>query len=156
MVSHMIHMCVASGSLFTVGFNGRGQLGHGSTLSVAEPAPVLRLAEKHVVDVACSYFHTAIVTSDGELFTCGRNDFGQLGIASSSDAAEDDDSGPHSNNSSGGGPTGTADKHYPQPVRFFFRHPVLAVACGQHHTIASLCTSLRLVKRRIATAAIEL
>ncbi|TYZ63890.1 hypothetical protein PybrP1_006253, partial [[Pythium] brassicae (nom. inval.)] len=104
----------ASGSLFTVGFNGRGQLGHGSTLTTAEPAPVLRLAEKHVVDVACSYFHSAVVTSDGELFTCGRNDFGQLGTAD-------------------GG-----DKHFPHPVSFSLRHPVLTVACGQHHTVASL------------------
>lgn len=110
----------ASGSLFTVGFNGRGQLGHGSTLSTAEPAPVLRLAEKHVVDVACSYFHTAVVTSGGELYTCGRNDFGQLGTDDGSDG------------------DGAGDKHFPHPVSYSFRHPVLTVACGQHHTLASL------------------
>lgn len=113
---------IASGTLFTVGFNGRGQLGHGTTLSVAEPTAVQSLAGKHVVDVACSYFHTTIVTSDGELFTCGRNDFGQLGV---------------------GGDDNGADKHVPHPVSFFFRHPVLAVACGQHHTVVSLSTSAR-------------
>lgn len=109
--------------LFTVGFNGRGQLGHGTTLSVAEPTAVQSLAAKHVVDVACSYFHTAIVTSDGELFTCGRNDFGQLGLGDGDD-------------------NGSADKHVPHPASFFFRHPVLTVACGQHHTVVSLSTSV--------------
>uniref|UniRef100_K3WGV0 BTB domain-containing protein n=1 Tax=Globisporangium ultimum (strain ATCC 200006 / CBS 805.95 / DAOM BR144) TaxID=431595 RepID=K3WGV0_GLOUD len=115
----------ASGTLYTVGFNSRGQLGHGTTVSMSEPSPIHTeehacddtgegIVGKRVMDVACSYFHTAIVTTDGALYTCGRNDFGQLGTSDG------------------------VDKHAPHPVRFFFRHPVLAVACGQHHTLASL------------------
>lgn len=109
-------MPAASGTLYTVGFNSRGQLGHGTTTSTAEPTAVQELSGKHVIDVACSYFHTAVVTAEGELYACGRNDFGQLGTKDG------------------------VDKHVPHPVSYFFRHPVLAVACGQHHTVVALST----------------
>ncbi|KAG7400056.1 hypothetical protein PHYBOEH_007124 [Phytophthora boehmeriae] len=103
-----------TGNLYTVGFNMRGQLGLGSATTVTEPTLVEELAGKRVVDVACSYFHTAIIMDDGELYSCGCNDFGQLG------------SGDHNG------------RLIPHPVGYFFRRPVLAVACGQHYTVASL------------------
>ena len=106
----------ANGQLYTVGLNVHGQLGIGSTTNVEEPTLVGELAGKRVVDAACSYFHTAIVTDSGELYACGCNDYGQLG--------------------SGGG----NDQLVPRPVGYFSRHPVLAVACGQHFTVASLST----------------
>lgn len=108
----------ASGELYTVGFNMRGQLGLGSTASVPEPTLVEAMMGHRVVDVACSYFHTVIVTSDGRLFACGRNDFGQLGIEDAN------------------------DQLVPRPVSYFDRRPVLAVACGQHHTVVAMSTSI--------------
>ncbi|RLN57666.1 hypothetical protein BBJ29_000404 [Phytophthora kernoviae] len=69
----------ANGNLYTVGFNMRGQLGLGSATTVTEATLVEELAGKRVVDVACSYFHTAIIMDDGELYSCGCNDYGQLG-----------------------------------------------------------------------------
>ncbi|RLN90046.1 hypothetical protein BBJ28_00009910 [Nothophytophthora sp. Chile5] len=105
---------LANGRLYTVGFNMRGQLGLGTSASVTEPTLVQELAAKRVAYVACSYFHTAIVMDDGELFVCGCNDYGQLGT------------GDHNG------------RTVPRPVGFFSRRPVLAVACGQHHTVASL------------------
>ncbi|KAL3671548.1 hypothetical protein V7S43_003465 [Phytophthora oleae] len=104
----------ANGNVYTVGFNMRGQLGLNSATSVTEATLVDKLAGKRVVDVACSYFHTAIVLDNGDLYTCGCNDYGQLG------------SGDHSG------------QLVPRPVESLFRHPVLAVACGQHYTVASL------------------
>ncbi|CAI5704608.1 unnamed protein product [Peronospora farinosa] len=104
----------ADGNLYTVGYNKNGQLGLGTATNVAETTLVRELAGKRVVDVSCSYFHTAIVMDNGDLYGCGCNDYGQLGLG--------DYNG----------------QLVPQPVEYFFRHPVLAVACGQHYTVASL------------------
>ncbi|RLN50999.1 hypothetical protein BBJ28_00024649 [Nothophytophthora sp. Chile5] len=99
----------------------RGQLGLGTSASVTEPTLVQELAAKRVAYVACSYFHTAIVMDDGELFVCGCNDYGQLG-------------------------TGDHNGHtVPRPVGFFFRRPpveslarvrITQVSCGCYHTLA--------------------
>ncbi|UIZ23038.1 hypothetical protein KXD40_003811 [Peronospora effusa] len=104
----------ADGNLYTVGYNKNGQLGLGTATNVAEATLVRELAGKRVVEVSCSYFHTAIVIDNGDLYGCGCNDYGQLGLG--------DYNG----------------QLVPQPVEYFFRHPVLAVACGQHYTVASL------------------
>lgn len=107
---------LASGVVYTVGFNGRGQLGHGTTVTAHEPLPVQELMGKHIVDVSCSYFHTMMITVEGELFACGRNDSGQLGTGDG------------------------IDRYAPFPVSYFANLPVLAVACGNHHTVVSLRT----------------
>lgn len=105
-----------SGELYTFGFNSRGQLGHGSTTSISTPTKLEDLASHHVVEVACSYFHTVVMTLEGNLYAFGRNDLGQLGI----------DDG--------------MDRHVPVPLSYFNCRPVLAVACGQHHTVVSLAS----------------
>ncbi|DAZ94789.1 TPA: hypothetical protein N0F65_002402 [Lagenidium giganteum] len=104
----------ANGSIFTFGFNRRGQLGHGSMHTAVEPVEVKSLSGKVIVDAACSYFHTVVVTAEGEVYACGRNDFGQLGT------------------------TDYADRLEPIPVNYFASHRVLSIACGQYHTIAAL------------------
>jgi alpha-tubulin suppressor-like RCC1 family protein len=37
------------------------------------------IAFLYVLSVACGSYHTVIVTCDGEVYTCGSNDHGQLG-----------------------------------------------------------------------------
>lgn len=103
-----------TGNLYTVGLNMRGQLGLGTTTSVAEPSLVKELTGRRVVEVACSYYHTAIVLDTGDLFACGCNYYGQLGI------------------------DGHSHQDIPRPVEYFSGRPVLAVACGQSYTVASL------------------
>ncbi|KAL4144597.1 hypothetical protein PRNP1_013726 [Phytophthora ramorum] len=104
----------ANGNLYTVGFNMRGQLGLGTATTVTEATLVEELSGKRAADVGCSYFHTAIAMDNGELYACGCNDYGQLGL------------GNHNG------------QLVPRPVDYFFQRPVLAVACGQHYTVASL------------------
>ncbi|GMF24609.1 unnamed protein product [Phytophthora fragariaefolia] len=58
----------------------RGQLGLGSSTTVMEATLVEELAGKRAADVGCSYFHTAIVMDNGDLYACGCNDYGQLGL----------------------------------------------------------------------------
>ncbi|CAJ0572572.1 unnamed protein product, partial [Mesorhabditis spiculigera] len=72
-----------SGRIFTWGKALDHQLGHGSKVEKHEPhlleagPPNLRWAS-----VFCGGHYTMAVTTDGKLYTWGRNDFGQCGIVS--------------------------------------------------------------------------
>jgi RCC1 and BTB domain-containing protein len=68
---------------------------------------------KYIVKVACSYYHTVAVTEEDEVFSFGRNDYGQLGQGD------------------------TSDKHSPFRIDTLRGRPVQAIACGQYHTVIS-------------------
>lgn len=66
------------GHLLTVGQGDTGQLGHGEdVLETSRPKVVASI--KDAVDVVAGGMHTAVLTKDGEVFTCGCNDEGALG-----------------------------------------------------------------------------
>ena len=44
-----------------------------------EPTLIAGLAGKQVVQIACGSTHSAAVTSEGELYTWGRGNYGRLG-----------------------------------------------------------------------------
>jgi RCC1 and BTB domain-containing protein len=66
------------GKLYSFGYNYRGQLGHGTTVSELVPRPVKGLEGKRVRLVSCSYYHTVVTTDEDEAYSFGRNDFGQV------------------------------------------------------------------------------
>ena len=79
----------SDGKLFTFGCGYEGQLGHGTGDKTKYDNEMLPrkvegvLVGKFVTQVGCGRFHTAALTSNGELFTFGEGDFGQLGYAQS-------------------------------------------------------------------------
>lgn len=78
------HTCAVtlSGDLYTWGdgTHNSGLLGHGSEVSHWIPKKVSGPIEGiHVSYVSCGPWHTAFVTSEGQLFTCGDGTFGVLG-----------------------------------------------------------------------------
>ena len=82
---HVVALC-ASGDVYTFGFNARGQLGHGDTTSHAVPRQVSGLDRKFVTTVGCSYYHSIFACADDmEVYACGRNDYGQLGLGMNED-----------------------------------------------------------------------
>jgi RCC1 and BTB domain-containing protein len=83
---------------------------------LAVPTLVDGLCGKPVVKVACSYFHTVVMTEENEIYAFGRNDFGQCGFLDG------------------------LDTHLPQRIPFFSSKKVLAIACGQYHTLVSLAS----------------
>jgi alpha-tubulin suppressor-like RCC1 family protein len=70
---------IAGGQLYTWGKGTKGVLGHGNEDDVPRPKLVEFFADKTVVGVACSMAHTAVVTSDGKVYTCGEKRHGKLG-----------------------------------------------------------------------------
>ena len=102
------------GKLYSFGYNYRGQLGHGSTTIESVPRLVKGLLSRKVVLAACSYHHSVMLCADGALFSCGRNDVGQLGHGD------------------------TIDKKSPQQVQSIGHArdgAITGISCGQFHTV---------------------
>ncbi|XP_031388799.1 PH, RCC1 and FYVE domains-containing protein 1-like [Punica granatum] len=76
------HTCAVtlSGDLYTWGDGTYGLLGHGNEVSHWVPKRVNGPLEGiHVSSISCGPWHTAVVTSSGQLFTFGDGTFGVLG-----------------------------------------------------------------------------
>ncbi|KAF7119963.1 hypothetical protein RHSIM_Rhsim13G0211900 [Rhododendron simsii] len=76
------HTCAVtfSGDLYTWGDGHLGILGHGNAVSHWAPKRVNGPLEGiHVSSLSCGPWHTAVVTSSGQLFTFGDGTFGVLG-----------------------------------------------------------------------------
>eukprot|EP00184_Porphyridium_aerugineum_P007785 CAMPEP_0184707046 /NCGR_PEP_ID=MMETSP0313-20130426/37074_1 /TAXON_ID=2792 /ORGANISM="Porphyridium aerugineum, Strain SAG 1380-2" /LENGTH=287 /DNA_ID=CAMNT_0027168619 /DNA_START=22 /DNA_END=882 /DNA_ORIENTATION=- len=71
------------GNAYGVGRNDNGQLGDASLLSQHHPVK-LHLPDKYsaqkVVQASCGRCHTMLLTDRGQVFSCGSNTYGQLGI----------------------------------------------------------------------------
>jgi alpha-tubulin suppressor-like RCC1 family protein len=72
---------VEAGSVYTWGYNYYGQLGlgnHGDGTKRLVPTEVPGVNE--VVAVAAGSYHSFVLSRDGTVMACGRNDAGQLGL----------------------------------------------------------------------------
>ncbi|XP_065336308.1 RCC1 and BTB domain-containing protein 2-like [Cloeon dipterum] len=79
---HMLAIS-GSGSVFSWGNNGSGQLGLGTKECTEVPTKISGCLEhKKVVQVACGGYHTLTLTSEGEVYAFGCNAYGQLGLGS--------------------------------------------------------------------------
>ena len=73
----------SEGRAFTWGSNYYGQLGHGTFASKSTPTEItsnfnLNTGET-ITSISLGEFHSSAITSDGRIFTWGRNDMGQVG-----------------------------------------------------------------------------
>jgi len=82
-------VCTEDGKLFTFGHGSVGELGHGDATSAGTPQHVEALEHKHVVGMAAGRAHTLVCTEDGEVYSTGMNDRGQLGRAIQADSEDD-------------------------------------------------------------------
>ena len=81
----------ANGRVFASGKNDSGQLGPGVRDNEKRAVPTLvtgLLKTKSVVQVAAGGSHTACLTTDGLVFTCGNGGRGQLGVGDTESRAE--------------------------------------------------------------------
>ncbi|XP_012264946.2 RCC1 domain-containing protein 1 [Athalia rosae] len=73
-------MLAENGDVYSMGMGTRGQLGHGDLEDCDIPQIIEALAGLKVIQIAASGWHTAVVTDQGDLYTWGWNNNGQLGI----------------------------------------------------------------------------
>lgn len=69
-----------SGDVYTWGDNTDGQLGTGTTTNSETPVLITGITGK-IASIAAGANHTLAITSDGHLYTWGRNSAGQIGNA---------------------------------------------------------------------------
>ncbi|NP_001084549.2 regulator of chromosome condensation (RCC1) and BTB (POZ) domain containing protein 1 S homeolog [Xenopus laevis] len=75
-----ILLCNEDGEVYSWGHNGYSQLGNGNTIQGTTPVQVcMELLSKKVIKVACGSHHSMALTSDGEVFSWGYNNSGQVG-----------------------------------------------------------------------------
>lgn len=67
------------GRLFSWGENDHGQLGNGSTGDSSSPVEITGSIRGEVTSIAAGRNHSLAITSDGRLWSWGRNNVGQLG-----------------------------------------------------------------------------
>ena len=69
-----------SGNLYAMGSNSNGQLGLNDLQTRAEPTIVSLPFADSLVKVACGRHHSLILVSNGDVYGCGKNTCGQLGL----------------------------------------------------------------------------
>ncbi|WVZ15095.1 hypothetical protein V8G54_012661 [Vigna mungo] len=111
------HSCAVTmaGELYTWGdgTHNAGLLGHGSDVSHWIPKRIANSLEGlQIAFVACGPWHTALITSTGQLFTFGDGTFGVLGHGNKENVS------------------------YPKEVESLSGLRTIAVACGVWHTAA--------------------
>ena len=81
--SSSCHMFITlnSGALYSMGKNTSGQLGLGDKLTRSWPTEVKLDTSSRVMKVATGKSHSILVFEDGEIFGCGANNFGQIGVS---------------------------------------------------------------------------
>ncbi|XP_077925074.1 E3 ISG15--protein ligase HERC5 isoform X3 [Halichoerus grypus] len=101
-----------SGNIYSWGRNDLGQLGLGHTDGEDFPSLIEALDNQKVEFLACGGSHTALLTTDGLVFTFGAGKYGQLGHSS------------------------TQNELRPRLVTELAGNRVTQIACGRRHTLA--------------------
>uniref|UniRef100_UPI00398E325E probable E3 ubiquitin-protein ligase HERC6 isoform X2 n=1 Tax=Pristiophorus japonicus TaxID=55135 RepID=UPI00398E325E len=115
-----------SGAVFSWGKNDHGQLGLKDTENKVSPCRVKQLKKLNVTYISCGNQHTAVLTKDGNVFTCGEGSSGQLGLSATTDVT-----------------TFQKVEHN--------QGEVSQIACGSYHTIAYIPSSDLVVSFGFAT-----
>ena len=69
-----------AGQVFTFGLGSYGQLGHRNSENYIKPKLVRELTRKRIVDAAVGWHHSVVCDEQGNVYACGTNSNGQLGV----------------------------------------------------------------------------
>jgi len=103
----------SDGSVYGCGYNGYGQLGFGHTTTPQSTIQkITHFNGTTITQIACGQNHTIFLASDGIIYGCGRNEYGQLGLGYT-----------------------TSSQSTPHVITFFSGINISQIACGYNHTI---------------------
>jgi len=112
-------LLTTTGDLYTFGYggsriNGMGCLGHGNMDPHPAPTIVTSLIEDGCLasDVHCGEYSTTVLTTEGEVLTCGAGSYGRLGNLE------------------------TIDQLYLEPIELLGAEDVTSIACGHAFGLA--------------------
>ena len=77
---HTLFSCADEMEVYACGRNDYGQLGLGHNVDKNTPSLLESLNGKKIVSIGCGQYHSVLATVEGEVFSFGRNDSGQLGL----------------------------------------------------------------------------
>ena len=67
------------GRVYSCGYNNEGQLGHGNKTNCNLPTLIDALADSNIVAISTGVDHSLFLDEYGRVYSCGRNDYTQLG-----------------------------------------------------------------------------
>ena len=70
----------SSNHVLAWGTNDFGQLGTGDTAYTPQPQPVVGLGSARVADIDAQGWHSLALSTEGEVYTWGRGEYGRLGL----------------------------------------------------------------------------
>jgi len=74
----------SDGNVYSVGYNGSGQLGRSDTETpINEIHKNTYISSKTIKQIACGFNHTIFLASNGTIYGCGNNNYGQRGLGHS-------------------------------------------------------------------------
>lgn len=137
---HMLAL-TQEGEVYSWGYNGEGQCGHGNVLHLRTPRRIERLRRTQIEDIACGSTWSLAIASKGVLYAWGYGDGGWLGLQLSQGELDNlpivDPDLP--NNRTAHGCSRSFESRLnvllPERVRFFHSEKVIGVRAGGGHTI---------------------
>jgi alpha-tubulin suppressor-like RCC1 family protein len=99
------------GKVYSCGYNFYGELGLGNKTEQTTPQLITALNSLTISAIACGREHTVFITNEGKVYSCGDNDYGQLGLGN------------------------TSQQTTPQPITALNLLTISAIECGIVHTV---------------------
>lgn len=73
------------GKVYSCGYNSHGQLGLGHSNEETTPQLITAFKDKKIIAIAVGDDYSLFLTVEGEVYSCGKNSDGQLGLGHTSD-----------------------------------------------------------------------
>ncbi|XP_061078595.1 RCC1 domain-containing protein 1-like isoform X2 [Conger conger] len=128
-----------SGAVYTWGSSSHGQLGHGELGREAEPRVVEGLWGMAMEGVAAGGWHSVCVSGEGDLYTWGWNESGQLGLPCQATQRERLQGGIAAGAESDSKEVFISIQAFPALLDLPEEAEVTRVSCGSRHTAALTC-----------------
>jgi alpha-tubulin suppressor-like RCC1 family protein len=83
---HNTFILMTDNTLYAVGYNINGQLGLGTNTNVDTLTQITQLPNGKISAIVCGDSHTVLLFTNGEIYACGSNTYGQLGLGNTTNA----------------------------------------------------------------------